>query len=225
MVCGRHHILILFATTLIFSEGQSDSPLYDNENIFFEYKIMNAYKSKNNNDRNTAVTRLYIDQILYKEIATDSRADIVDDKKRALNETWYSEINNARSENKLLTEKLEMEANMDNMEPQAISLNMTNSTSFYDNITKLNDTNLNTTYCSNDFCISDEDYMNMIDEYMFPTSYEWGLIALHSMVNHFSIYYIKIQIFFKIYITLLILSYRNYGYHFLQIQCTMNKDY
>ncbi|GLV39880.1 SIFamide receptor [Carabus blaptoides fortunei] len=58
-----------------------------------------------------------------------------------------------------------------------------NVTSHYDDELLLDDvTGLNNTNCSNDYCISDEDYLSMIDDYMFPTSYEWLLIVLHSMV-------------------------------------------
>ncbi|KAJ9590917.1 hypothetical protein L9F63_016054, partial [Diploptera punctata] len=43
----------------------------------------------------------------------------------------------------------------------------------------MNDTEFN---CSNDYCIPDEDYRDLIQAYIFPTSYEWVLIALHSVV-------------------------------------------
>ncbi|PSN49031.1 hypothetical protein C0J52_09644 [Blattella germanica] len=36
--------------------------------------------------------------------------------------------------------------------------------------------------CSNDYCISNEDYINLIEAHIFPTTYEWVLIALHSVV-------------------------------------------
>ena len=42
-----------------------------------------------------------------------------------------------------------------------------------------NDTDYN---CTNEYCISDEDYKDLIQAYIFPTSYEWVLIALHSVV-------------------------------------------
>lgn len=60
---------------------------------------------------------------------------------------------------------------------------VSNVTSHYEDEVLLDDvTGLNNTNCSNDYCISDEDYLSMIDDYMFPTSYEWLLIVLHSMV-------------------------------------------
>jgi hypothetical protein len=36
--------------------------------------------------------------------------------------------------------------------------------------------------CSNDYCVSDEDYIAMIEEHIFPMPYEWVLIALHTIV-------------------------------------------
>ncbi|KDR20271.1 Orexin receptor type 2 [Zootermopsis nevadensis] len=36
--------------------------------------------------------------------------------------------------------------------------------------------------CSNEYCISDDDYLNMIENHIFPTAYEWVLIAFHTVV-------------------------------------------
>ncbi|XP_067124829.1 orexin receptor type 2-like [Centruroides vittatus] len=55
-----------------------------------------------------------------------------------------------------------------------VSLN--NITSMY-----VNDTNV-TDYCTNDYCIPDEEYLDMIEEYIFPNTYEWVLIAFHIIV-------------------------------------------
>lgn len=42
---------------------------------------------------------------------------------------------------------------------------------------------LNTTEnCTNDYCIEQEDYIDRIEAYIYPKSYEWVLIALHSIV-------------------------------------------
>ena len=40
----------------------------------------------------------------------------------------------------------------------------------------------NTSGCSNEYCVSDEDYLAMIEEYIFPSTYEWLLISLHITV-------------------------------------------
>jgi hypothetical protein len=36
--------------------------------------------------------------------------------------------------------------------------------------------------CTNDYCIPDEDYIGLIHEHIFPSAYEWVLIALHGVV-------------------------------------------
>ncbi len=45
----------------------------------------------------------------------------------------------------------------------------------------INSTDLpvNGTPCSNDYCVSDEEYFGMILSYIFPTPFEWVLIALY----------------------------------------------
>ncbi|XP_076315511.1 orexin/Hypocretin receptor type 1-like [Tachypleus tridentatus] len=45
-----------------------------------------------------------------------------------------------------------------------------------DNLTDINET------CTNLYCIPDEDYIELIEEYIFPTPYEWVLISLHMTV-------------------------------------------
>lgn len=46
-------------------------------------------------------------------------------------------------------------------------------------------TELNTTdskaNCSNDYCLSDEDYLAMIEAYIFPNTTEWILISLFAL--------------------------------------------
>lgn len=36
--------------------------------------------------------------------------------------------------------------------------------------------------CTNDYCVSDEEYIDIIEQHIYPTRYEWVLIALHSLV-------------------------------------------
>ncbi|XP_065571087.1 orexin receptor type 2-like isoform X2 [Artemia franciscana] len=45
-----------------------------------------------------------------------------------------------------------------------------------------NISNSTTSPCINDFCISDEDYINELRDYIFPVHYEWALIVLHCIV-------------------------------------------
>nr|QRN45465.1 allatotropin receptor [Carausius morosus] len=40
----------------------------------------------------------------------------------------------------------------------------------------------NASNCTNDYCVSDEDYIDMIVNHIFPTRYEWALIAMHCVV-------------------------------------------
>lgn len=53
--------------------------------------------------------------------------------------------------------------------------NVTTSTESY-NITNV------TTLCTNDYCVSDEEYISMIEDYIFPDPYEWVLVAFHITV-------------------------------------------
>ena len=39
-----------------------------------------------------------------------------------------------------------------------------------------------TTPCTNDYCVSDEEYLNMIENYIKPSEFEWVLIALYFIV-------------------------------------------
>ncbi|GIY40622.1 orexin receptor type 2 [Caerostris darwini] len=39
-----------------------------------------------------------------------------------------------------------------------------------------------TANCNNEYCVSDEDYLAMIHEYIIPTPLEWMLISLHVVV-------------------------------------------
>lgn len=36
--------------------------------------------------------------------------------------------------------------------------------------------------CTNEYCVSDEEYIQMIEQHIFPSSSEWVLIALHCLV-------------------------------------------
>ena len=40
----------------------------------------------------------------------------------------------------------------------------------------------NSTFCSNDYCVSDEEYVNMIMNYVKPTPSEWVLIIVYLIV-------------------------------------------
>ncbi|XP_054723496.1 orexin receptor type 2-like [Uloborus diversus] len=51
-----------------------------------------------------------------------------------------------------------------------------------EDITLPNDTGNNSSPCTNDYCVSDEDYLAMIEDYIFPTPYEWILITMHLTV-------------------------------------------
>lgn len=35
--------------------------------------------------------------------------------------------------------------------------------------------------CSNDYCVSDNDYIDLIREHIFPTPFEWVLIVMHTI--------------------------------------------
>ncbi|KAG8180147.1 hypothetical protein JTE90_023356 [Oedothorax gibbosus] len=50
-----------------------------------------------------------------------------------------------------------------------------------DNFTIFNSSS-NQSDCTNEYCVSDEDYIAMIYEYIFPSPYEWILITLHLTV-------------------------------------------
>ena len=36
--------------------------------------------------------------------------------------------------------------------------------------------------CTNDYCIKDDDYILLMENHIFPTTYEWVMIALHAIV-------------------------------------------
>ena len=40
----------------------------------------------------------------------------------------------------------------------------------------------NSSNCTNDYCVSDEDYMDMILSYIWPNPFEWGLIGFYIIV-------------------------------------------
>ncbi|KAJ1520970.1 hypothetical protein ONE63_004044 [Megalurothrips usitatus] len=40
----------------------------------------------------------------------------------------------------------------------------------------------NQTNCTNDYCVSDDDYISMMEDYLFPTKLEWVLITMHGVV-------------------------------------------
>ncbi|XP_076335613.1 orexin receptor type 2-like isoform X2 [Tachypleus tridentatus] len=52
-----------------------------------------------------------------------------------------------------------------------------------DSNTTRNDSGTNVTkFCTNSYCIPDEDYIELIEAYIFPTRYEWTLIFFHFCV-------------------------------------------
>ena len=53
-----------------------------------------------------------------------------------------------------------------------------------------------TTPCTNDYCVSDEEYLNMIENYIKPSEFEWVLIALYFIV-FVSIFYITVNFSFS----------------------------
>ena len=44
------------------------------------------------------------------------------------------------------------------------------------------DANATTQVCNNAYCVSDDDYLSMIFDYVFPTPFEWTLVALYAVV-------------------------------------------
>ncbi len=42
--------------------------------------------------------------------------------------------------------------------------------------------NGSTVMCMNAYCVSDEEYVDMIKDYMFPTPFEWGLLYAYAVV-------------------------------------------
>lgn len=40
----------------------------------------------------------------------------------------------------------------------------------------------NTTICSNDYCVSDEEYVDMMLLYIWPSPSEWFLVVIYSFV-------------------------------------------
>lgn len=42
--------------------------------------------------------------------------------------------------------------------------------------------NTSQSVCSNEYCVSDDDYLAMIHDYVFPTTFEWVLTALYVIV-------------------------------------------
>ncbi|CAB3388134.1 Hypothetical predicted protein [Cloeon dipterum] len=49
----------------------------------------------------------------------------------------------------------------------------------YDNLTYDDNSTAN---CTNDYCIPDDDYLALMESYIFPTPAEWCLIAFHGLV-------------------------------------------
>jgi hypothetical protein len=41
---------------------------------------------------------------------------------------------------------------------------------------------VNISSCSNDYCISDEDYIDRIHSYVFPSIFEWAIVTLYIAV-------------------------------------------
>ena len=46
----------------------------------------------------------------------------------------------------------------------------------------LSEDDFNATNCTNDYCVPDAEYLDMMVDYMFPTTSEWVFIALHAVV-------------------------------------------
>ena len=42
--------------------------------------------------------------------------------------------------------------------------------------------NTDSSNCTNDYCMSDADYISLMADHIFPTTYEWVMIALHAVV-------------------------------------------
>ena len=62
-----------------------------------------------------------------------------------------------------------------------LSMDIDNENNVLNNV--LNDTDENmTTPCSNDYCVSDEEYLNMIEQYVKPSVFEWVLISMYFIV-------------------------------------------
>ncbi|GBN74335.1 Orexin receptor type 2, partial [Araneus ventricosus] len=54
----------------------------------------------------------------------------------------------------------------------------------YDSSSEPNQSSMDngTPICTNEYCVSDEDYLAMIQDYIYPTPLEWILISLHIVV-------------------------------------------
>ncbi|XP_054713537.1 orexin receptor type 2-like [Uloborus diversus] len=63
-------------------------------------------------------------------------------------------------------------------ETQQESVYWNNSTPNPDDFSTIN----SSVVCSNEYCVSDEDYIEMIEAYIFPSASEWFLIACHTLV-------------------------------------------
>lgn len=55
---------------------------------------------------------------------------------------------------------------------------MNNTTNTVYNVTGIGNVTLN---CSNEMCISDDDYLDVIEAHVFPKPWEWVLVALYSI--------------------------------------------
>ncbi len=50
------------------------------------------------------------------------------------------------------------------------------------NISSMQVDNVTVPACRNDMCVSDEDYMEMLHDYVYPSDVEWVLICLYIIV-------------------------------------------
>ena len=51
-----------------------------------------------------------------------------------------------------------------------------------DDVIDVSDVTPTNVTCTNDYCVSDEEYLDMIVSYIYPDAFEWCLIALYAVV-------------------------------------------
>jgi len=67
-----------------------------------------------------------------------------------------------------------MSAMAEDIDAQDVSIMAEDGSNMTDNSTKVN--------CSNEYCVSDEQYLDMIHDYIWPSTFEWCLIMFYVMV-------------------------------------------
>ena len=65
-------------------------------------------------------------------------------------------------------------------DPSPDGVSVTSPVNMTTNVTAMPPSNV--TECSNDYCVSDEEYLNMIWDYIWPNPYEWVLICFYLVV-------------------------------------------